>query len=273
MSAAVILTPTQLSMLKRLRADLKTDDLSADTAKTIDAVDYRYKPSSARVVFTMLKKVYPGNADFIAQSTSRTKTAIEVAQAQEPTPEQVSAHVPWEDIIAWRDSEDFKSVPIESRLLVGLYTYMPPQRLDYTPMRVVTRLPKTLETDMNYLIIGLKRARFVFHSYKTAKIYGDRMIEAPKPLVALLNEYLGTRRKGFLFEKKDKPWTENKLGTHIRLVYLDKFGKIFGVNNLRHSYITHENKGAPSLAAMKESATAMGHDLITHQAYRHISLE
>ncbi len=262
-----------MSALKLLRADTGVEDLGADPVKTIAAVDARYITSSARVVFTMLKKVYPDNAEFIAQASARAKVAKAAFLSQEPTASQVAAHIPWETIIAWRDSDEFKELKVDTRLLIGLYTYLPPQRIDYTPMRVVGRMPKALEVGMNYVVVTKKSAKFVFHAYKTAKVFGDITHVAPKPLLDLLYEYLGDRRTGYLFQVGDVPITESALGKRLRTIFITKFNKVFGTNNLRHSYITYQNKGAPSIATLKEEALSMAHSVITHQSYRHISLE
>ncbi len=262
-----------MSALKLLRADTGVEDLGADPAKTIAAVDARYKTSSARVVFTMLKKVYPDNAEFITQASARAKVAKAAFLSQEPTAAQVAAHIPWETIIAWRDSDEFKALPILTRFLVGLYTYLPPQRIDYTPMRIVGRLPKVLEVGMNYVVIAKKSAKFVFHAYKTSKTHGDRTHVVPKPLFDLLGEYLGDKRTGYLFQTGDVPITESALAKRLRTIFIAKFDKVFGANNLRHSFITYQHKGMPSILEMKESAAAMGHNVITHQSYRHITLE
>lgn len=267
------LTPSQMSALKLLRADTGVEDLGADPAKTIAAVDSRYITSTARVVFTMLKKIYPDNAEFIAQAKERAKVARTALLSQEPTATQIAAHIPWETIISWRDSDEFKTLSIETRFLIGLYTYLPPQRLDYTPMRIVGRLPKTLEAGMNYIVITKKTAKVVFHAYKTAKFHGDMTLAAPKELFDLLIEYLGDRRKGYLFESGNVALTESALGKRLRAIFIAKYSKVFGANNLRHSFITYQNKGAPSITKMKEDAAAMGHNVITHQSYRHISLE
>ena len=264
------LTATHHSMLKKLREDIGVEDLSIDTAKTIAAVDARYIPSSARVTFTMLKKVYPGVQAFIDEAKKRAVPARAAQLSQVPTEKQAEAHVPWDKIIAWRDSTE---LPILDKLIVGLYTYLPPQRVDYTPMLVVKRLPKTLTDGMNYLVMLKKSARFVFHAYKTAKVYGDRTIKIPPPLFSLLTTYLGERRDGYLFQDGVMPWTPSRLGANLRRIFLKAFGKLISVNALRHSYITKECAGMPSIAATSAAAVSMGHSVITHQTYRHITLE
>lgn len=264
------LTATHISILKKLRADTGVDDLTLDLDKTFAAMDKRYSVSSTRVALTALRKVYPDNERIRKEVANRVTVYKGLDKSQVPTQTQIDAHVPWDKIIAWRDSAD---LPILDKLLVGLYTYLPPQRADYTPMIIVKRLPKTLVDGMNYVVILKKSARFVFHAYKTAKVYGDRIVNVPPPLFALLIAYLGERRDGYLLHDGPMPWTPTRLGDNLRRIFLKAFGKLISINALRHSYITKECAGMPSLSALESAAAAMDHSLIWHQTYRHITLE
>jgi hypothetical protein len=267
------LTASQRSCIKKMREDCSTDDLSVDTAKTIAAMDKRYSVSSTRAALTALRKMYPDCKFFAEEMKKRSPTYKAIDKSQTPTKKQVEAHIDWNDVIAWRDGSGGQALPILDRLLVGLYTHVEPQRLDYTPMRVVSRLPKTLEEGVNYLVMAKKSARFVFHAYKTAGTYGDRTLHAPPALFKLLAEYLGDRRSGYLLQDVSIPWSEARLGTNIRRIFQRAFDKDFGVNGLRHSFVTKINEGMPSLAHLEDAAKKMGHDVITHQTYRHIPLE
>ena len=140
-------------------------------------------------------------------------------------------------------------------------------------MRICPRLPKKPEDGINYLVMAKKSAKFIFRAYKTAKTYGDIIHPVPLPLFTLLCEYLGERRTGYLFQKNAVAWLEEKLGKTVRAIFQTKFNKDFGINGLRHSFITYQNKGMPSIATMKEDALSMAHSVITHQTYRHITLE
>jgi hypothetical protein len=266
------LSPSQRSCIKKLREDTATDDLSADPTKTFAAMDKRYSVSSTRQAITALRKLYPENKAFIDEMKKRGPVYKGIDKSQNPTEKQAAAYIDWDALIAWRDGAG-KELPIIDRLLVGLYTYVPPQRVDYTPMRIVARLPKKLDDGINYLVMAKKSARFVFHAYKTADKYGDRAIHVPAELFKLIAEYLGERRSGYLFQDAGIAWTEARLGVNIRRIFQKAFNKDFGVNNLRHSYATKINEGMPTLASLEEAATAMGHSVIVHQTYRHIPLE
>jgi hypothetical protein len=99
------------------------------------------------------------------------------------------------------------------------------------------------------------------------------MFDAPPPLFILLQEYLKERRSGYLFQDASIAWTPTRLGSSVRRIFQKHFNKDYGVNNLRHSFITKINEGMPSLAHLEDAAKKMGHDIITHQTYRHIPLE
>lgn len=266
------MTASQRCCIKKLREDCSVEDLTLDPAKTIAALDKRYSLSSSRVALTALRKAYPVCTAFIDEMKARCKTYKAIDKTQAPTEKQEAAHIDWDTLIAWRDICG-GDLPIRDRLLVGLYTYIEPQRADYTPMRIVARLPKTLEDGINYLVMGKASARIVFHAYKTHKVHGDRAFQVVKPVFKLLSEYLGERRTGYLFQDASIAWTEARLGAAVRSIFQRHFNRDFGINGLRHSFITKINEGLPSLAYLEDAATKMGHSVITHQTYRHIPLE
>lgn len=264
------MTPSQRCCIKKLREDCAVEDLSLDPAKTIDAMGKRYSLSSSRVSLTALRKMYPDSKAFIDEMKARYETYKAIDKSQVPTEKQQAAHIDWNTLIAWRDICGAE-LPILDRLLVGLYTHIPPQRVDYTPMRIVGRLPKKLEDGINYLVMAKKSARFLFHAYKTAEKYGDRTIQIPPALFKLLCEYLGERRTGYLFESGAIAWTEGRLATAVRRIFQKAFDKDIGINALRHSYLTAAYAGMPSLKELEGVATAMAHDVLTSQTYRYIT--
>ena len=259
-------------MIRKLIGDCNTSDLSADPAKTFAAMDKRYKLSSTRVALTALRKLYPDNNEFIAEMKKRYTTFQKIDKTQTPTEKQAVDFIDWDSIIKWRDGAG-SVLPIFDKLLVGLYTYIPPQRADFCPMRVTTRLPKTLEDGINYLVINKRTARFVFHAYKTAATYGDREVTVPAPLFKLLAEYLGDRRSGYLLQDGSISWTPSRLGSNLRRIFLAAFDKEVSVNLLRHSYLTKAYAGMPALKELESIASSMAHDILTSQKYRYIALE
>ena len=265
------LSSAQRSVLKKLREDTGHENLDIHPEITVTAMDARYSKSSTRVAISALRKLYPDSQFWIDLMQKRMPEYKKIDTSQEPTKKQIDAYIDWDDIIKFRDSDN--KLNALDMLLIGLYTYIEPQRLDYTPMRIVNRKPRTPADGTNYLIVNSTGSKFLFHAYKTAKSYGDRLVPVPPELHVLIIDYIHDRRSGFLFQDATTPWTATRLGQNVRRIFQKHFNKDFGVNNLRHSFITKINAGMPSLAHLSDTASKMGHDIITHQTYRHIALE
>jgi hypothetical protein len=265
------LTATHVSALKLLRADTQAEDLSADTAKTIAAMDARYVFNSTRNVLTMLRKVYPDNKVFQTEMQTRRAEFKKLDKAQEPTDRQLQKHIPWDDIIAFRDLY-FDSLTSDEQLLISLYTMVPPARADYTPMKIVGRKPSKPEDGFNYLVLRSKTAHFLFHAFKTHATLGDQYIEVPKNLNKVIRSYI-KEGQTYLLEHDGKPWTEAQLGVGVRKIFQRYLDMDTGITTIRHSYITKLRAGEPSIAQNTKIANSMMHSVETSQAYRFLSLE
>ena len=266
------LTASHRSTLKKLREDTGAHDLSAKPAETIAAMDARYKLSSTRSALTALRKEYPECKEFIKEMKDRYLVFRKLDESQEPTAAQVANFIPWDSIIEFRDKY-YDDMTATQRLLLALYTYIPPVRADYAPMRILNRKPATFEDGHNYLIWN-SRPYFIFHAYKTAARYGDKIAKIPQPLKRELSKYLNEYTDNeYLFETKGLPWSPAKLGTKVREIFQKFHTMDTGINLIRHAYLTKLYAGQKPLAEMKKVAGAMMHSPMLGQAYRFLSLE
>lgn len=260
------------SILKKLRQDTDTEDLSADPKKTLTAMDARYGFSTTRVVLTALKKAYPACKAFAEEATKRRPEFRKLDESQEPTEKQIDKFVAWPDVLEFRDL--YKDQMTEDEYFaLCLYTMWEPVRVDYTPMRVVARKPKTLENGLNYMIIRPKTIDVIFHSYKTHKVYGDIQRRVPKPLERIIRQYRETHPTEFLFQDGDQPWAPQRLGVLVRNLFKRFHGINTGITMLRHSYATHVNRGQLPLKELKKTSRNMMHGVLMNQAYRFLDLE
>jgi len=266
------LTASHASFLKKLREDTGVEDLSVNPAATLAAMDARYITSSTRAVLTMLRKVYPDNKKFEQEMKDRYKTYKKIDTTQQPTAKQEENFVSWDNIIAFRDQYYDEMSPTQ-RLLMALYTRIPPVRIDYTPMKIIPRKLAKYEDGMNYLVMT-KKPYFIFHSYKTHGTYGDLTTVIPKDLQKEIAAYRALfPNQTYLFETGGKPWKESKLGVEVRKIFKQFHGLNTGVNLLRHAYDTKFYEGHKSLAEITKLSTAMMHSPMLGQAYRFLSLE
>ena len=262
--------PSQISALKLLRQDTKVFDLSLDPAATLAAMDERYSVSSSRVALTALRKTYPDHPVFIAEMKKRYTTFKKIDNSQQPTQKQVEKFVSWDNILEFRDKYYDVMTPLQ-RMLIALYTYIPPVRLDFTPMKIVSRKPRKLQDGMNYYV-NSKSPYFLMHAFKTHATLGDRVIKVPAKLKAEIEQFL-TPGQQYLLETEGKPWTENCLGQAVRRMFKQHHNMNTGVSMLRHAYATKFHAGQLPLADIQKTASAMLHGPLQSMTYRFISLE
>jgi len=261
---------THLTVLKKLKGDTGLEDLSSDVEKTIAAMDARYSFSSTRVALTALRKEYPVSKRFIDEIKERGPKWKDLDQSQEATQKQEDKFVSWDNILKFRDEYYDEMSPVQ-RLLMALYTRVPPVRLDYTPMKIVDRKPRQLEEGMNYYVRGAT-AYFLFHAYKTHDVFGDRKVKVPVALKKEIEGYLSPGQT-YLLEDEGKPWSEPRLSQNVSRIFQQFHNLNTGVSMMRHAYATKFHKGQLPLKEIKKTASAMLHGPLQSMSYRFIALE
>ena len=158
-------------------------------------------------------------------------------------------------------------------VVLSLYTDVAPRRnQDYMDMYVVKKWDKELPKDKNYL--DLSTGRFIFNKYKTAKTYGEQIVEIPntdeKPLLRAIQMLLKyhplnkpkVKEYKFLVAHDGSPL--NSVNAITRM--LNKvFGKKVGSSMLRHIYLT--GKYGNELEEMKKDSEEMGHSVSQQKDY------
>lgn len=260
-------TQTHLSALRTLRKKAGVTDLAAEPEKTIAAMDAHYKFSSTRVCLSALRKEYPDCQVWIDEMRKRRPQWDTLDNSQTMTETQEKKFLTWDQIIEFRDSH-YDEFSTEDRLLINLYTRMPPVRADFTPMRIVNRKPTKLEDGINYLIWNSK-PRFLFHAYKTHASMGDREVEIPKVLVTEIAGYLAGRTDGYLFQHAvGKAWSDTTMSKRVISVFNKHLDIDTGIQMIRHAWVTKQHEGLPTIAELKEKAVALLHSVTTQQQYR-----
>ena len=262
---------SQISTLNTLRKDIGSHDLSAEPRKTLAAIDARYSLSSSRVAMSGLRKEYPDNKVFLDEMKARMVKWKKIDSSQEPTESQKDKYVSWDNIIKFRDQYYNEMTPVQ-RLLMALYTMVPPVRLDYTPMKIVSRKPIKLEDGMNYYVRS-KSPYFLFHSYKTHVKHGDKITKVPKKLQEEINKAVPETQTYLLQDEEGKPWAEPRLSQNVTRIFKQFHDLNTGVAMLRHAYATKFHKGQLPLKTIKKTADAMLHTPFQSMSYRFISLE
>lgn len=113
--------------------------------------------------------------------------------------------------------------------LFGGY-YIPPRRsLDYVDFKI-----KNIDKNKDNFI---NKNSFIFNSYKTAKTYGQQVVDIPKELRAILNKWIKINPTDYLlFDISFKPLSNVKLNQRLNKL----FGKKVGVNQMRKTYLSEK---------------------------------
>jgi hypothetical protein len=264
---------TYASILKNLYHRVFADDSEMDFSKFDDTEKIlnhlkdmppnRRKTILSSLVIVTDKKPY---RDLMLEDVRDYNKEI---HKQEKTPEQKESWVTtnqvkeiWEQLkkdatllykkqsLKPADLQQIQSFIIIS-LLGGLF--IPPRRAkDYVDFCILD-IDKNKD---NYL----EKNKMYFNSYKTAKTYGQQVVELPKPLQSILKKWFSINpTRWLLFDANMNQLSSVKLNQRLNKIFDEK--KV-GVNQLRHTYLTNKfghtieqkNSIANTMSAMGSSS-------------------
>jgi len=160
---------------------------------------------------------------------------------------------------------------LSNYIIVSLYTLLPPDRVDYAPMRILYDINED-DNETNYLYIKSRNHKeFILNEYKTHRKYGKKIIEIPTELNSVINLYLKFHKleNSFLFNNKGSYMTSVDLTKQIPKAFGEYSKKNITLNLLRHIYISEnvQLKSIEQLKKEKDIADVMGHSLAIQQTY------
>ena len=175
----------------------------------------------------------------------------------------------WTDIkILWKD----ENINLNDRILMGIYTVIPPRRIEMAELLTLTNTSKDLDPNLNYLYIKGNTSQIIMQKYKTHKFYGKTKITISNKLefVKLLKQYI--------LENHIKPGdrvfkSQSNFSKYLSNTFKQHTGKDISVNILRHSFITDYLSKPRSIEDRKHIAKLLGHNISTLDKYNRIDLK
>lgn len=189
-----------------------------------------------------------------------------------PTDNQLKkggATLEFSQIISIRDS-----LPLGSyeRLLIAMYTMIPPCRSDYFKTQIIKG--DEIPTEANYIrIITPDRVESVLTDFKTAKTFKQIKNVFPPELIKELTASLEKYPRAYLFlNANGTPHSRNSFTIWARRALTRCFGKDFTLVFFRHIFATHfvmtNDMSKITDAQIKEISDKMGHSKEMFGAYR-----
>jgi hypothetical protein len=137
---------------------------------------------------------------------------------------------------------------IQQYVMLSLFVKIKPRRtMDWIDFKL-RNFDKTKD---NYM----EGNKLIFNSFKTKKYLGKQVIDLPKDLKKILNEWSKINTKdNLLFDTKGNPMNASKFTQELYNI----FGKNISTNMLRHIYLSHLLKNTPALLKLQENMKDMG---------------
>lgn len=187
----------------------------------------------------------------------------------QPSEKQIDGYVAFDEIIRMRDT---LKEGTDERLLLALYTYIPPLRCDFNHVRIYTdtHLPDASKLERNYIHLDEKQptARMVLREFKTSKTDSyDKQL--PEPLVKEILASLHKNPRTFLFQDKhQKPYRASSFNKWANRTLNRLFGCNLTISLIRHSYINSLDFNKITVEEKENIAKDMTHTVGTQDRYR-----
>ena len=192
----------------------------------------------------------------------------------EPTNRQKDGFISYEDAVKIRNG--LKDGSYE-RLLLTLYTDIPPVRSDFHDTKIYRSEPTEMSKD-NFIILKRNKGTLVLNNYKTSKKHGTIKMDLPDETIRQLRLSLKKEPRDYLFLSTSTKLPYSQLKTpeksfnswsNITLKYIFD-NDDFSLTMLRHSYISRKDleMGKMTGTQRNEIAKKMAHSVATQERYR-----
>lgn len=194
----------------------------------------------------------------------------------EPTQNQiiVSQTVSWQDVIKMRDTLKEGS---PEKLLLSLYTYVPPVRADYFDVRINPPKTTITETKDNYITLDPTDASKSFLSirdFKTANKYKEIRHQLPPALYEIIQESLKVKPRNYLFVMQTdatRPYDRGSFSKWANKVLTDLFKVPMTLTSLRHLFVSTLDFNKTRASELEKIGNSMGHSISMQKGYQWIA--
>lgn len=193
----------------------------------------------------------------------------------EPSADQltVAQQVKWADVVRVRDTLPRGS---SERLLLSLYTYLPPLRADYYEVRINPPLnQRTATATTNFLVLGptAEASTLVIRDFKTAAKYKEIKHTLPQPLYDEIRASLVAKPRNYLFvmpSDTTRPYDRNGFSKWANKQLQLLFKVPITLTSLRHLYISTLDFNRTRAGDLEKIGNSMGHSISMQKGYQWI---
>lgn len=185
---------------------------------------------------------------------------------------EVAKNVDWAKVQQMRDSLVQGSL---ERLLLSLYTFIPPVRADYYEMRINPPKSVTDDKKANFIVLTTspETSFIVIRDFKTAAKYNEIKHNIPPPLHATIIASLSAKPRNYIFTMPSdnaRPFDRNGFSKWANAKLTELFKVPMTLTTLRHLYISTIDFNKTRAADLEKIGNAMGHSISMQKGYQWI---
>lgn len=184
----------------------------------------------------------------------------------------IAREINWADVVKKRDTL-LPGTP--EKLLLSLYTYLPPVRADYFEVRINPPVTVIADKHKSYIRLGESGAasELVIRDFKTSSTFKEIRHKLPQELFDEIVISIGLAPRRYIFvmpSDTSRPYDRNGFSKWANKVLHELFGLPVTLTSLRHLYISTLDFTKLRASDLNRIARAMGHGIAMQKEYQWI---
>jgi len=189
----------------------------------------------------------------------------------EPTQNQiiVAQTVSWADVLKARDNQTTGSL---EKLLLSLYTYIPPVRADYFDVKINKSEDK--ETKSNQIVLSQNSGTLILRDFKTKNKYTEIRHQLPQALYDEIQASLKSKPRPYTFvmpTNQTKPYDRGAFSKWANKTLTAVFKVPMTLTSLRHLFVSTLDFNKTKARDLEQIGNAMGHSISMQKGYQWLS--
>jgi hypothetical protein len=256
-----------------------------EAAKALNNQTALAQTSANRHMFYSAVVAYLKHTDKGKQQTQQIKSQWDTIQKNnweerrqqalnnEPTQNQiiVAQTLKWQDVLKARDEQKTGSL---EKLLLALYTYIPPVRADYFDVKINKSEDK--ETKDNQLVLNQNSGTLIIRDFKTKNKYNEIRHQLPQALYDEIQASLKSKPRPYIFvmpTNQTKPYDRGAFSKWANKILTEVFKAPMTLTSLRHLFVSTLDFNKTKARDLEQIGNAMGHSISMQKGYQWLSSE
>jgi hypothetical protein len=159
----------------------------------------------------------------------------------------------------------------DAKLLLSMYTYLPPVRADYYEVKINPNPVPAAMTKANFILLGQNTGEIILRDFKTAAKYKEIKHVLPKPLFDEIKAAVAQNARPYLFvmpTDPTRPYDRGAFSKWANKTLKATFGLPMTLTTLRHLYVSTLDFNKTKASELEKIGNSMGHSIAMQKGYQ-----